>query len=342
LGYDKFKSKFVNDLSQFENIKAKIPLLKSTLDRVVEKELPYRDSYKSFQIRNITNSESLKINCNLPYLMCKYSSKKKCVLVGTLAPAWSSGWKDISKDSFVSDQIKCFFHFANQYIYRGYQINLIGAIALTYGKSCDFRGNELSQYQLPYCNSEYIAFRNDIPTTRNKRNHMLERYLELINSFDPFVNKILHYYIRSLSLQEDGYIEEAITAADNAVDVIFQAIKQRQQLPTMDRKNMYAIIKNEINLPNGIIEQLENLYQLRCGFSAHPAVSKWWDFHEIYESDMEKIIPSVKATIVKFLVYEKNNRQIDNTPSSWSQWFLDNCDTVYDAVWFHNLPKLNM
>jgi len=37
----------------------------------------------------------------------------------------------------------------------------------------------------------------------------------------------------------------------------------------MDRKNMYAIIKNEINLPNGIIEQLENLYQCKQSSKVH-------------------------------------------------------------------------
>ena len=341
MGYAEFKSKFVNDMSKFENIKPKIPLLKSALDRAVEKELPLRDDYSSFQIRDLTNSEALKISYNSPYLMCKYSSKKKCVLVGTLAPAWSRGWKNISKDDFVSDQIDGFFHFADQYIYRGYQINLIGAIALTYGNHCDFRGNELHTYQLPYDNSKYTAFRNDIPIMRNKRNRTLERYLELINSFDPFVNKVIYYYVRSLSLLSDGYDEEAITAVDNAVDVIFQAIKQQKQLPTMDRKSMYPIVKNEIHLPNGTIEQLENLYQLRCNFSAHPAHSKWWDFYEIYESDIEVIMAAVKAAITKFLMYETNNRRIEKTPSCWSEWFRKNCDIVYDAVWFHKLPTLN-
>jgi hypothetical protein len=185
LEYAKFKSKFINDTSQYCNGKFEIPVLKNALDRAVEEELPSRDNNKSFQIRDLTNSESLKISYNSPYLMCKYSSEKECVLVGTLAPAWSRGWQNISKDAFVSDIIDTFFHFASQYIYRSYQINLIGAIALTYGKHCDFRGNEFQEYWLPFCSHEYIAFRNNIPTTRNKRNHTLECYLDLVNSFDP-------------------------------------------------------------------------------------------------------------------------------------------------------------
>lgn len=322
-------------------MKSKIPLMKSALDKAIKNELPARDSYMTFQIRDLENSENLKISYKSSHLMCKYSEDKKCLLVGTLAPAWSRGWKNISRDTFVSDQIDYFFHFANQYIYRGYQINLIGAIALAYGVHSDFRGIECSEYRLPHGNLKYHAFHDSIPAIRNGRNYCLERYLDLINSFDPFVNKSLCYYARALALLADGYGEEAITAADNAVDVIFQAIKQRKHLPTMNRKNMYTVVNDEIYLPNGTIEQLENLYQLRCSFSAHPAHSKWWDFYEIYEKDIEATINAARAIIIKFLMYEKKNRKIEKTPSCWSEWFYKNCDTVYDAVWFHKLPMLN-
>ena len=74
MGYNEFKSKFVNDVSRFENVKSKLPLLKSALDRVVKQELPSRDQFRSFQIRDFTNSEALKISYNSPYLMCKYST----------------------------------------------------------------------------------------------------------------------------------------------------------------------------------------------------------------------------------------------------------------------------
>lgn len=72
---------------------------------------------------------------------------------------------------------------------------------------------------------------------------------------------------------------------------------------------MYNIVQTEINLPVGTVEQLEILYQLRCGFSAHPAHSKWWDFSEIYESQIEEIMYFVKSTVIKFLIFEKKNRK---------------------------------
>ena len=319
----------------------KISILTNALDRVVEQDLPLRDGNRIFQIRDIVNSERLLVSYNSPFVMCKYSKKKEKLFVGTLAPAWSRGWKNISKDEFVTEQIHRFFHLANQYIYRGYQINVLGAIALTYGRHCHFMGNELSECVLPFGNSMYDSFRNDIPVICNKRNRLLSYYIDLINSFDPFVNRVLYYYIRSLSLLADYYDEEAITTADNAVDVVFQAIKQHQQLPTKARIDMYDIVQNELRLPSKTVEQLENLYQLRCSFSAHPARSKWWDFSEIYDSNIETIMNAVKSTVIKFLIFEKSNRKIEKFPSSWSAWFIKNCDIIYDAVWFHRLPSLN-
>lgn len=336
-----FKSKFINQFAQYENTKRKISLFKSALNRAVEQELPLRDSYQTFQIRGIYNSEGLNVSYNSPYLMCKYSKEKRSLLVGTLTPAWSRGWKKISKDDFVADQIDGFFYFANQYIYRGYKINILGAIALTYGRHCDFRGNEFEECTLPFLNSEYLSFRKDIPTIHNRKSRLFSYYIDLINSFGPFVNRMLYYYICSLSLLADGYDEQAITAADNTVDVIFQAIKQRKQIPNKARIDMYNIVQTEISLPSGTIEQLENLYQLHCGFSAHPAHSRWWDFSEIHESGIEAIMYSVKSTVIKFLMFERDNRKIEKVPSCWSEWFMDNCDIIYDAVWFHKLPILN-
>ena len=53
MGYVEFKSKFINQFAQYENTKRKISLFKSALDRAVEQELPLRDSYQTFQIRDI-------------------------------------------------------------------------------------------------------------------------------------------------------------------------------------------------------------------------------------------------------------------------------------------------
>ena len=340
MGYTEFQNQFLNQLAQYENTKFKIGLFKRALDKAVDNELPLRDCEHSFQIRDICHSANLRISYNSTNLMCKYSEEKTSLLVGTLAPAWSRGWRTISQDPYVSELIGDLFFFMNQYVYRGYQVNLLGAIALTYGRPCDFRGNEFSDYVLPFCIEKYNSFRNNIPILESRRNHIFTYYVELINSLDPYVNRVIHYYIRALSLLKDGYDEEAITAADNAIDIIIQAIKLNRHMPTKSRSDMYGIMREDINLPSGTLDQLENLYLIRCRFSAHPAQTKWWDFSEIYDCDIEKIMYAVKSTIVRFLQYEEKNRKIEKYPLCWSKWFVDNCDKVFDAVWFHRLPIL--
>lgn len=200
----------------------------------------------------------------------------------------------------------------------------------------------MKQCVLPSCNSEYVSFQESIPLMKNNgRSKLLSYYIELINSFDPFVNRIICYYIRLLSLFADGYHEESVNVADNVVDVIVQSIKQHKRLPTKERNDMLGIVAKEIDLSPETIEQLKNLYQLRCIFSAHPAPSKWWDFSEIYEGKIELMINAIKTLIIKYLLYERDNRNIEKNPPCWSDWFLVNCDMLFDSVWFYKLPVFN-
>lgn len=326
--YNNFKSKFVNQLPL-----DKRRLCKKALDKAVDYELPLRDNENTFQIRDIYNSKQLRISYNSPYLMCKYSEKEERILVGVRGPAWERGWKEISGDIKTSKLIGDFFHLANQYVYRSYQINILGAIALTYERPCDFRGDKLREIQLPFCNSEYTLFCRDIPKVKNGRNRLFSYYAGIINSFDPFVNKIIYYYIQALSLFNDRYDEAAVTAADNVIDTICQAIKRKYSLSSEGRSDMYDIVNDKLKFPVGLDTQLKNLYKLRCSFASHPAQSKWWDFSELYEKDIKAMMYAVKVSIIKFLQFEKSNRKIEKEPLNWSKWFMDNCDILYDAVW---------
>ena len=340
MGYDEFKTKICLYYGSFENTKLKISLFKSALDRVVAHELPSRDDKRIFQIRDFTNSKGIQINIYAGNLLCSYSNNKNQLLVGTLGPHWRRGWREVSRDPFVAEQIGYFFYFASQYIFRSSQINLIGAIALTYGRCCDFRGSTLNEVILPDCETVYNEFFKNIPNTITNRNKIVLHYLKIINALDPFVNKAIYYYVRALKLTELGFDEDSVICADNMVDTIFQAIKQRLGLPTMQRKDMNEIVEREILISKTTIKELDNLYQLRCHFSAHPAQPKWWDFSEIYDEDINNIMGSVKTILVKFCFYERSHCEIQPGPDKWSEWFMQYSDILFDAVWFHRLPLL--
>lgn len=339
MGYDKFKNKVCNYYRENKYTKNKIGQFKYTLDKIVSVELPKRDDEQFFQIRDFTNTLKLKLNLNYNNIMCYYSEEENVLQVGIVCPNWSRGWKNISKDEFVSDQIDFLFHLISQYVYRSFQVNLIGAIALSTGIPTDFRGNTLRYIYGDNVAKEVSNFKKYKDRVPSILNHKTLGYLRLINALDPYVNKAVFYYVRSLSLYDYNFTEEALTAADNMVDVIFQSIKKRLKKPTQRREQMNDYVYGEIKFYNNDAKYyLDRLYLLRCRFTAHPSKSKWWDFDEIYEDEIETIIISVRKLLITYLKYENDNREVDATPMLWSSWFKEHCDTIYDAVWFHEIP----
>lgn len=339
LGYDKFKNKVCNYYRTYQNTKNKIEQFKSTLDKIVSHELPKRDNEQFFQIRDFTNTSELKLNLNHNNIMCYYSDEENVLKVGIVCPNWSRGWRDISKDEFVSDQIDILFHFISQYVYRSYQVNLIGAIALSTGIPTDFRGNTLTNIYGDNVAQEVSNFKKYIDREPSILNSKTLGYLKLINALDPYVNKAVFYYVRFLELYEFDFTEESLTAADNMVDVIFQSLKKRLKKPTQSREQMSDYVYDEIKFYDSVPKHhLERLYLLRCRFTAHPSKSKWWDFYEIYEDEIETIKISVRKLLIAYLKYENDNREVDATPILWSSWFKEHCDIIYDAVWFHEVP----
>lgn len=337
--YEKFINNFSNYVSSFELTKDEVRSLKLALNEVKNFELPSRDENKLFQIRNFLNSDNLEINLISKNLWCK-QDRANGLLVGTLFPDWQTGWKKFCKDEFISEQIGNFFFLVTQYICRSYQINLIAAISFTYNRNCDFRGDRLWQYSLPNCEKKFMDFNNSISIKLNSRIRILQHYLELINSLEPYVNKAIFYYIKSIDLYNKGFLEETITNLDNVIDTISQYIKKILSVPTMPRKDMIQLVAKEIQLSHQVQYSLENLYLLRCRFSSHPAQSKWWDFGEIYDGDIETLIECVKYVLLKMLQYEANNRKVSNNPDKWSNWFADNANMLFEAVWFHRLPNV--
>jgi len=339
MGYDDFKSKICAYYNSFENTKNKVPRFKRALDDIITYILPQKDHEYIFQVRDFTNTYSININFIYDNIMCYYSNEIKALMTGVICPNWGKGWNNISKDPFITDQISYIFHFISQYVYRSYQINLIGAIALATGTPTDFRGHTLRNIYGKLTESKIEEFKSHVIDDKSELSLKTIGYLKLINALDPFVNKSIFYYTRSLELFESDFTEEALTACDNMVDVIFQSIKTRLNAPPQERKEMCKYVYKEIGFYDETDKHnLERLYLLRCRFTAHPSKSKWWDFYEIYEDDIEQIRLSVRKLLIAYLKYENTNRQIDAYPTLWSQWFMKYCDIIYDAVWFHDIP----
>ena len=343
-------NKFINDIclyySKNEDTKRKIPLIKDTFKRIVEQELSMRERKKIIQIRSFTNSANLNINFAHKNLWCTQNNEKsmyfedneKNLIVGTICPGWRHGWKKICKDEFIADQIDAFFHLSTQYIIRSFQINLIVAIVILYNHVCDFRWGPLLEIPLSNFNNVFTGFEKSIPKNISARSLKLKHYLNIINSLDPYINRANYYFVKSIDLYKNNYYEEAITNLDNTVDVMTQFIKARKGTPTQRRDIAIVQLSDELDMHGNIPIQLNRLYLLRCRFSSHPAQSKWWDFSEIYQEDIDSLFEAVKYTLIKLFQYETRNRLINPQPEKWSDWFYEHADVLFDAVWFHKIP----
>lgn len=334
-GYDQFKNNICLYYAQFEDTKNKIDMIKKTLNKIVVDELPNRDKDSLFVVRNFTNTEGLDINFIHKNLYV--FQKSNTLLVGINVPNWKRGWKNICNAKIISDEMSTFFHLSTQYIQRSYQVNLIMAILLSYDRICDFKGDFYLESSSDYC-SQYSNLIVNTKTNKRTKIKKLKYYLNIINSLDSYVNRANYYFIRANELYRSDFYEDAITNLDNTIDIIVQFVKYTKKLPTMQRSEMVKVLSEEFNVNLNKLTKLEKLYLLRCRFSSHPAQSKWWDFSEIYDDEVEEIFETVKFTLIKFYEYERTNRVVNPNPQSWSEWFYNHADILYDSVWFHKLP----
>jgi hypothetical protein len=237
-------------------------------------------------------------------------------------------------------------HFAGQYVVRSRIVRIQAACALTFEVACDFRHADFRSIMVgprsPYPDvaAAHREFRRDlpIPTIRKSRRlRELAAWVDMLNPLDPFVHRAVFQFWRSCALASGGFWEDAISALDGVTAVAAEAAHSWRRLPGQPSRATTGAV---FGLSTGDQAQLEALYQLRCTFGAHPAPSKWWDFAEIYESDLE-IFWSVSRRLIRGLCLEELAvRRVEPNPDSWSAWFVEHADLLLELVWFARLPSL--
>ena len=111
MGYDDLKNKICAYFNSFENTKNKVVQLKSSLNKIATCNLPGRVCEYLFQVWDFKNTSNLNINSIYKNIMCYYSDKENALMVGVICPNWSIGWRNISKDKVISEEIDILFHF---------------------------------------------------------------------------------------------------------------------------------------------------------------------------------------------------------------------------------------
>lgn len=308
LEVERFISKFCNLANKRHSIPVQSRrILPSVLRNIIYTELPKRDNERELMVRELTNSDGLEIYINSNDITVHKDQSGKLV-VGVLAPYWSKGLRTICKNEYVYDEVSWFFHFSQQYVARSRFIEVIGSLALAYHRDTHFRPSSLQLFQISDfgydLNKAKVSVfginaltKDHVLSSRRQREFLY--WLNLINGLDPFVHRMLFNYLKAIQLQYAYFDEEAITALDKTINTAEQFIHHRLKRHTED---MRALLANVCCLTTSEKVLIDEIYKIRCHFGAHPAVSKWWDFPEIFsDEDLSDMFDVTKHLIQKVL-----------------------------------------
>lgn len=336
--YERFISKFCESFQLRSDVS---PAIKKKLPQVL-KSVVVRELQKSDEnmILSIYKLENIDININMENDNVVFINHDNVLFTYIRSPQWTYMWSDKVKNKEIEYDISNFFHFSQQYITRSYMISGLAAIALTYNISVDFRYRSVNNYmhnQRFLLKDEILSKFNvnteKFTTTSNKEKEV-RVWFNLINGLDPYIQRAVFYYLRAIRLRDQGFFEEAITKLDIVAEVCLSLITDRIDHVVKVKNDM----SNFLHFDADQLYLIDRLYHLRSVFGAHATVTKWWDFAEIYSQEIDDSFNIIKTLIWKICNIEKQNRSVDNNPISWSDWFFNNSEFIWDAVWFSKLP----
>lgn len=289
-------------------------------------------------LRPLSNSEGLRLALPRDDAWAYHHPDDK-VWIGTVLPGWRGGWKH--RDELIEDLLGDFFHFASQYVARSRASNIVGAVALTYGRACDFRFGGLDAQRLKGEDESALGTqvadlrrkcqrKRPQPRMRGSAQRRFSKWVHNLNALDPFVHRALFQFWRSRALADHSLWEDSINALDAVVSVSAQFASSRLGIRGETRSKLASVF----SLPAREQATLDELYRLRNMYGGHPSPSKWWDFAEMYETFLEESVETVTHLVAGLSSAEAANRVVEADPASWSEWFSDNASTVLNAVWF--------
>ncbi|MBM4048130.1 MAG: hypothetical protein FJ279_23760 [Planctomycetes bacterium] len=343
-GLNQFIARFCDWASKGHIPRRSQAKLSQALRKAVHDILPAYDGWRDIWLRPLSDTAKLSFQFDSDDIWA-YPGLNGNLIVGVVTPSWRRRWKTASRDEYICDLIDSFFHFASQYVARSRIASVIGAVALTYGNASDFRSEGIDT--IPVCGDIAEAKRHSMSHGRfpircdprasgQGRTRELLMWIRELNGLDPYIHRAIYQFWKATALCKGEFWEEAIGAFDSVNEVADQFVKDLLRL-SEDPRDKGDRLQEHLGISKEDGNAVKRLYLLRCDFSAHPARSKWWDFQEIYDDDIDALREVAKRVLWHLSQAEKAHRKVEPYPRAWSDWFLRNSSMLLDAVWFDRL-----
>lgn len=320
--------------------KCKIPndcrrALSASVDAMLV-ELATRDEWASVKTIQLAGTEGLSIN--LRASRWRVFPCANFLSMATVGPGWSNAWRQILRDDLAYDQLTWFLHYAEQYVHRGLVAKVLMAawdrdrrilhpfasagMQRTYYPD---RAKPAKKAILDAAEADATRAWGDAMRSTPATSVWVEA-----NLLDPCLHQAVFHFIRGESLLRNDFELEAIVAFDCAMQAI-KALLCRGGMLT--NKSSRSDLCDALDLgAKGLIAS--DAYFLRNKIGAHAGGWRWWDSGEITENLAPEESKLVRRALSKATRLEPAIRMVDPNPASWSNWFLTNFDTLWDAVWF--------
>ena len=280
---------------------------------------------------------------NVASSMCWTYVSHERLIFGAIGPSWR-GIRSICKDADTAELIDSFAFLASQYVVRSNLVRSIGGLVLVFDEVCDFRAADLRrtivgpQSAFRTVQSARELVESEFPKSNSRgsrKSREFQGWINCLNPVDPVIHRAVFQFWKAKSLWIKEFSEEAIGALDSITSIASEAIRAWGLCSkSPSRPDVGAFL----GMSKQDCSQLARLYLLRCSFGAHPPMSKWWDFHEMYEDELEGYFGLQQRLLGKLATFEAGHRRVDPEPRIWSKWFVDNAEMLLDVVWFTRVP----
>lgn len=311
-------------------------------------ELQHRADW--FEVTTVKLNNSAELRAQISERQYRIFPCSDSLAITTVVPGWGFGWRTVLKNEDVYQILTWLLHYSRQYIHRAYVTNALMIVWEKHRRSLHAFGSEvLVQRYSPGYGAISIDASFDVAMSaalevwgRNNNFSEIPKSVSTwaqSNMLDPFLHEAAFHFLRAQNLLSNDFLLETIVAFDCVRQSIIALIKTREKLATEPNSKEVC---QRLQLSGKHAETLEYLSFIRNNFGAHPGGWRWWDHYELIDDDdISEIADSIEKVLSAAAVYEMQLRVVQPFPSHWANWFFDNFEIIWNAVWFEKEAKWN-